>query len=120
MITVFKDGAAVSPDITWVTMSVMARGTKMVQHQVEGAEEDFLLYRGRNSAQGIINGYCHRNPLNEEILDNLCDGSVLTIDHSLSGVHHVKATSWSPGPTGTFIHFTMNVTSINQDEEEEE
>jgi hypothetical protein len=83
----------------------------MVHHQIDGAEEDFLLYRGRNSAQAVLSGYCKRTKANEETLDGLGDGSILRIEHSLTGTHYVTATSVSPGPAGVFINFTVSVTA---------
>jgi len=113
-ITISKNGVPVSSNIKFVSASVFHRGAKYTQHQIDGADEDFLLYRGRNSATSTITGYCSRTPQNEAILDGLCDGSILTINHSLSGTRNVKATAWSPGPAGVFIRFTLAVTEHNE------
>jgi len=109
-ITISKNGVPVSPNIKFVSASVFHRSAKYTQHQIDGADEDFLLYRGRNSATSTITGYCLRSSANENILDGLCDGSILTITHTLSGTRKVKATAWSPGPAGIFIRFTLAVT----------
>ena len=114
-ITVSKAGVPVSSNIKFVSASVFARGAKYTQHQIDGADEDFLLYRGRNSATSTITGYCLRSSANEAILDGLCDGSKLTVVHSVSGMRDVKATSWSPGAAGVYIQFTLAVTEqINE------
>jgi len=115
MIEVIKDGIPVSSEIKFTTSSVFARNPKYKQHQIDGAEEDFLLYRGRNSAVSTINGYCLRTVSNQKILDDLCDGSILTINHPMDGTRTVKATSWHPGSMGVWIQFTLSVTEqINE------
>jgi len=110
MITVVKDGQAMPERIKFVAMSPWTRASKYVQHQIEGADKDFLYFRGRNSAVQTITGYCPRTTENEMILDSLGDGSLLKITHSLTGVRTYKCTAVSPSPMGTFINFTMSVT----------
>jgi len=109
-ITVMKNGNPVPNTVMFATMTPYVRTTKLVQHVVEGAEKDFIYYRGRNSAQQTLTGYCLRSKANEEILDGLADGSFLEITHSITGTRRYICTAVNPQASGSFIHFTLSLT----------
>lgn len=110
-ITVKKSGTAVSSAIHFLTMSPWQSQPKITEHEIQGADYDILIHRGRKSRSCTLTGYCQRTQANELILEGLKDGSTITVTHDVEGTASGICTSLSQSADrgGLFIQFSMTV-----------
>lgn len=111
MITIRKNGTQISSDIKFTSMTPWNATPKTSTHEIDGADYDIIIYKGLKSATTGINGYCKRTATNLGILNDLKDGSLIEIEHSIDGIRYGIVTALTPQPTagGGFITFSMTV-----------
>lgn len=110
MITVSMNGTPIPSAIMFSAMTPWTATLKYGRHEIDGANYDKYVVKGRNSRTATITGVCRRTAANIGILDAM-RGSMVTVSHSEEGSRTGLCLSVTPAEStgGLYLTFTMTV-----------